>query len=186
MVAIHEIHTARLGLRPLAATDAATLHRLWTHPDVRRFLWDDEIIPAAQTATVIGRSVQLFREHGFGLWGAHLLGGDALMGFCGYWYFRDPPELELLYGIAADHWGQGYATEVARALLRYGFEQLALPAIRGSTDAANVASARVMEKAGMRFDKRAVVGGLDTVFFELRRDAFAGDDAPYRLQSCPV
>jgi ribosomal-protein-alanine N-acetyltransferase len=42
-----------------------------------------------------------------------------LIGFCGLWPFREPPNLELLYGIAESLWGQGYATEVAHAVMTY-------------------------------------------------------------------
>jgi ribosomal-protein-alanine N-acetyltransferase len=47
---------------------------------------------------------------------------DTLIGFCGFWFFYDPPELQLLYGIAPDRWGKGLAAEIARAMIRYGFE----------------------------------------------------------------
>lgn len=130
---------------------------------------------------VIARSVELFAEAGIGLWRMSQLGEETLIGCCGYWYFRDPPELELLYGIVPTHWGKGLATEAARAMLRYGFEELGLPRIVGSTEIANLASVRVMEKAGMVLARRAVVDDRDTVFFVLSREAFVSDNAPYRL-----
>ena len=181
MMAVYEIESARLILRPLTAAAVDVLHRLWTHPDVRRFLWDDEVIPHEQTAAIVETSAGMFRDNGYGLWGVSL--GDAeLIGFAGYWFFRDPPELELLYGIGADHWHRGFATEVARALVRYGFEQLEFTEVRGSTDALNVASACVLEKAGLQFHRRAATDGLDTVYYRLGRDAFRRDDRPYRLR----
>jgi len=90
---------------------------------------------------------------------------DEIIGFCGFWYFRDPPELELIYGLAPAYWGQGFATEAVRAMMQYGFDRLSLKEIVGSTDAANVASARVMEQAGMKLIRRATVGGLETLFY---------------------
>ena len=175
------IDTDHLRLWPLGDADAEALHHLFTDPDVRRHLWDDQVIPREQTMEVIETSQRRFAERGFGLWGVHSRDAEALIGFCGYWFFRDPPELELLYGIAPAQWGRGYATEAARALVRYGFEQLQLDTVRGSADAPNVASVRVLEKAGLQFEKRLTVGGRDTVFYHLRRDAFQKDDSLYAL-----
>ena len=176
---VHEVKTARLRLRPLAEADADALHRLWTHPAVRRYLWDDRVVSREETAAALETSRHLFESYGFGLWS--VVSHGTLIGFGGYWFFREPPELELLYGIGAEHWGRGLATEVARALVRYGFEERGFLEVRASTDAPNVASARVLEKAGLRFDRRAVSGGLDTLHYRLSRSAFRPDGAPYAL-----
>jgi RimJ/RimL family protein N-acetyltransferase len=61
----------------------------------------------------------------------------------------------------------GYATELASALVAYGFDELALPVIRATTDVGNVSSVKVLEKLGSRLMQRQVVKGLDTLFFEL-------------------
>ncbi len=164
------IDTERLRLRPLMPADTDALHGLWTDAGVREHLWDGEIIAREKTEEVVLRSCELFETAGLGLWAVLPRDGEALAGFCGYWYFRDPPELELLYGIAAERWGMGLATEAARAMLRYGFEVLGFERIAASTDIANTASVRVMEKLGMRFERRAVVGGLDTLFYSVSLD----------------
>src|SRR5688572_14619101 len=112
----HRLHTSRLTLAPLRPNDAAELHEIWTAPGVRRFLWDDEVIPAEQTAGLVETSAALFADRGLGLWGARLCDASSRLsfaGFAGYWFFRDPPELELLYGVAEPLWGRGLATELA-------------------------------------------------------------------------
>jgi RimJ/RimL family protein N-acetyltransferase len=167
-----ERRTARCVLRPLTPGDADRLHAVWSSAGVRRFLWDDEEIPLDRTRQVIEQSRQLFDERRFGLWGAWSASAAAarentLCGFGGLWPFRDSPEVELLYGVAEDRWGQGYAFEIAGAVLEYCFDVLAMPLVRASTDVGNAASIRVLEKLGGRFDRRADVGGLDTVFYEL-------------------
>jgi RimJ/RimL family protein N-acetyltransferase len=83
--------------------------------------------------------------------------------------------LELLYGIAPEHWNRGLATEIARTLVRYDFEELGFSEVWASTDAPNAVSARVLEKAGLRFERRAVVDGLETHFYSLPRSAFQPD-----------
>jgi ribosomal-protein-alanine N-acetyltransferase len=110
--------TERLRLTPIAGGDAAALHGLWTDGDVRRYLWDGVAIPPEQTAAVVDESLRLFRSSGFGLWGARTTSEQRLVGFGGFWYFRQPPELELMYGVARPDWRRGLATEIARAIAR--------------------------------------------------------------------
>ncbi len=171
----HEIKTARLRLHPLAEADVDELHALWSSPEVRKYLWDDEVIARERTASLVEQSLHLFAAHGYGLWGARLHDREELVGFGGFWYFHTPPKLELLYGIAPEHWNRGLATEIAQALVRYGFEELGFSEVWASTDAPNAASARVLEKAGLQFERRAVVDGLETLFYCLPRSAFQPD-----------
>ena len=166
-----ELRTKRCVLQPIVADDAKSLHQLWSSASVRRFLWDDEIILMARTVEAIEQSKRSFEQRRFGLWGVTSHHAPALIGFGGLWPFREPPELELVYGVAEHVWGQGYATEIAQAVTTYCFSSLAMAAVRASTDVANVASIRVLEKLGFRFVRRDVVGGLDTVFYELARHA---------------
>jgi ribosomal-protein-alanine N-acetyltransferase len=162
---MHEIETARMRLRPVEPADLDPLHAIWTDPEVRRYLWDDEIIPRELAASVIETSRAQFHDEGHGLWLARPLNGEEIVAFGGFWYFHEPPKLELLYGVASPHWGKGLASELAAALLRHGFEHLGFERIAGSTDVPNTASARVLEKAGMSFDRRCLAEGRDTVFY---------------------
>lgn len=87
------LDTPRCTLSPLGEADADALHALWTVPAVRRYLFDDEVLPREATAGIITKSAAMFAEHRFGLWGVRLRGTPALIGFAGFWYFRDPPRL---------------------------------------------------------------------------------------------
>jgi ribosomal-protein-alanine N-acetyltransferase len=166
------IATARLQLRPFTLDDADDLHRLWTEPGVRQYLWDDEVIPRERTKSIIEISLASFETHGFGLWAVLPKAEAALIGFCGFWFFHEPPKLELLYGIAPAYWNRGLASEAAEAMMRYGFEELKFERIEASTDAANLASTRVMKRAGMNFWKREPTNGLDTIYYAISREAF--------------
>jgi ribosomal-protein-alanine N-acetyltransferase len=163
------IQTERLNLQPFTPREADELHALWIQPEVRRYLWDDEVIPSTQTAEILRCSEELFATEGFGLWSIRREAGSRLLGFGGYWHFRDPPELELILGLGPDCWRRGFATEAGIALMRFGFGALGFQQIRGSTDAPNVRSLRLMERLGMTYERRAVVGGLDTLFYVARQ-----------------
>jgi ribosomal-protein-alanine N-acetyltransferase len=184
----YQIETDRCRLHPLAVADAAPLHALWTRPRVRRFLWDDQIIPEAQTVDMLRTSGRLFEARGFGIWGVTTREHGTrqehtpLAGFAGYWPFWTPPIDELVMGIAPEHWGRGIATEVGAALIRFAFETVGMSAVHASTDAPHRASVRVMEKLNMAFARRATVDGLDTLFYTLPLARWQADDAPYRLK----
>lgn len=57
---------------------------------------------------------------------------------------------EVFYGISPEHWGNGYATEAAKRMLQFGFEELMLKEIVGFREEKNPASGRVLEKAGLK------------------------------------
>lgn len=163
------ITTERLRLRPVDASDVDEIHGLWTTQGVRRFLWDDEVITREQAQAVVDESAELFAQKGYGLWAVFPRDGQQMIGFCGYWFFHKPPQLELLYGLAEADWGKGLATEAATVMIRHGFEKLGFDRIVASTDAANLASIRVMQKSGMRFEKRESANGLDTIYYVIER-----------------
>ncbi|WP_228281689.1 GNAT family N-acetyltransferase [Rubrobacter marinus] len=176
-----EIETDRLVLRPLATGDLDAVHRLWTDPGVRRYLWDGEEIPREKARNMLVRSAESFGEHGFGLWAVTEKGPGALIGFCGFWPSgEDGRGGELLYGITTPRWGEGLATEVAEAMVRHGFEDLGLDRIVAGADTENAASLRVMEKAGMIHDGRDLRNGKDLTYYALSREAFRRSlsDAP--------
>ncbi len=164
--------TARLQLRPSTTTDIDALHRLWTDAGVRKYLWDDEIITREVTAEVVASSLADFAEHGFGHWVITWKDQTELIGWGGLRHFGEPPEVEVLYGFFPGFWGQGLAVEATRAMLHYGFTELGLERIYAGTDPPNTPSVRVMEKAGMRFDKRTQVNGLDAIYYVIARAEF--------------
>ena len=155
-------------MHPVTAADAAALHALWTSPGVRKFLWDDEIISRERTDEVIATSDVLFERHDFGLWVVRERIDKSLTGFAGIWPFREADQFELLYGVDERLWGRGYAAEVAQAVVDYCFTTLRMPLVRASTDAANEASVRVLEKLDFTPTHRATVNRIDTIFFERR------------------
>jgi len=163
------LSSARCDLLPVTQADAPAVHELWTSPGVRRYLWDDEIIPRERTDEAIATSDDLFEQHDFGLWVLRERIDHSLVGFAGLWPFREPQQFELLYGVNERLWGRGYGVEAARAVIDYAFGTLKMPLIRASTDKANVASVRVLEKVGFAMTRRETVNGIDTVFFERER-----------------
>lgn len=163
------MESERLKLRPFTAADLDALHALWTDPDVRRYLWDNRELSREDTAAIIEQSQALQREEGAGLWAVLRRDQPGLFGFGGYWYFGEPPQLQILFGLRPEHWGMGLATELASCLIQYGFGNLRQPRVIGATDRANVSSQRVMEKAGMRFVERVRNRSSDLMYYAIDR-----------------
>jgi [ribosomal protein S5]-alanine N-acetyltransferase len=168
-----ELQTLRLDLRPIVVDDIDDLHALWTHRDVRRYLWDDIVIDHERVATEINRSLASFYIYKFGIWALSLRGEKLIVGFAGLRRFHNPPQTELLYGLHPDHWHKGLATEAARAVLRYGFEVLEIEKIFAGSDPPNAASQRVIRRLGMADPTRIKINNLDADYCSLTRAAFA-------------
>ena len=163
------LETDRLLLRPWSLDDIEGLYKVWADPQVRRYLWDDEVISRERAAATVRKCVASASEHGVGLWCLLPKPGDVLAGFCGFRFIDESAAIELLYGLLPEYWGQGLATEAARAALQYGFEAGLFERVYGRTDVANVASVRVMERLGMKFERESHIGALPTLIYSLAR-----------------
>lgn len=176
-----QIETARLRLRPFIIDDVGALHAHWTDPEVRKYLWDDIIIPREQVVEVVESSLNNFATNGFGLWAVFPKEKTELIGFCGFRFFGEPPEIEILYSIAPEYSRQGLATEAAAAMLRCGFEENKFDRIYAGADPPNAASFRVMEKCGMKFSNRIWINHLEVVYYVITKEAFQSGDKFYFL-----
>jgi RimJ/RimL family protein N-acetyltransferase len=140
--------TKRLILRPVTAHDHAVLLAHWTLPDVRRFLFDGEALSAAEVTETIEDSVRDFRKDGYGIWLIQEEDRAELVGTAGLRPLEDLG-LEIFYSLAPGSWGQGYATEAARAVLEHALVDLGLPEVLAEVDEGNAASVAVVRRLGM-------------------------------------
>src|SRR5262245_64926287 len=170
------IKTARLMMRPFAIDDADNLHRLWVDPGVRKFLWDDQVIPRETAIAVVESSIEGCVNHSFGCWAICFKNDPELIGFGGLRHFTEDggvtSEVEILYGVSPEHGGKGIATEAAHAVLRCGFEERELAHIYAGADPPNAASFRVIEKLGMKFARKTRVNGVDVIYYAICRDDY--------------
>lgn len=148
------LRTERLLLRPWRETDRDPFARM--NADARVMEHYPGALARDESDAMIDRCVGHFAEHGFGPWAAELRSNGQFIGYIGLVVprFRAhfTPCVEIGWRLAAEHRGQGLATEGARAALAFGFGELALDEIVSFTVPANVRSIRVMEKLGMRRD----------------------------------
>ncbi len=159
------LSTERLVLRPVTADDHPALLAHWTHPDVRRFLFDGAPLSSAEVAETIEESIGDFAGHGYGIWLIELgpvtgPGTGSRPGLVGTAGLRPLEEsgLEIFYSLAPGAWGHGYATEAARAVVDFALGFLDLPEVLAEVDEGNAASVAVVKRLGMT--PYAVVPGV--------------------------
>ena len=157
------VETERLVLRCFHVFDGEAMDRVFGDAEVMRFG------PGARTSQWVrdwlrGCLEDYYREFGFGPLAVVEKNFRAVIGYCGLFYFPDiggRPEIEIGYRLARPFWGRGYATEAAVAVRDYAFGVLCLPRLIALIDPHNVASVRVAEKAGMRYEREAMLEGYD-------------------------
>lgn len=147
------LETARLVIRTYEPRDAEPYLALVNDPDVSRFTPPS---PPATLEIFQGRLEQrhtMEREHGFAMWAVDVKATGVYIGQCGLYPAEGKgPEVELGYHYTPASWHNGYATEAATAVLAHGLGPVGLDQVIALVFPENVASWRVLEKAGMRFE----------------------------------
>ena len=149
------LETERLVLRRVTADDVDNLVELDGDPEVMHFINGGRPTPREEIASDVLPAFLGYYERfaGYGFWAVE---EKATGQFVGWFHFRPAKdarsgEVELGYRLRRSAWGQGYATEGSRALIEKGFAELDVHRVVAFTMVVNVASRRVMEKAGLRY-----------------------------------
>ena len=155
----YPLRTQRLLLRPYARGDVDGLYAYQRLPEVHRYLYTEPRTRAEVEAIVAERAgLAVLTETGKAITlVAELAQTGELVGDCMlFWRSQQHEQGEVGYVFNPAYHGRGYATEAVGALLRLGFEGLGLHRIAGHLDARNTASARVLERAGLRREAHLV------------------------------
>ncbi len=169
---IEDLQTARLDCARLRVEDGDELSSMLLDPRVYRSLWARDAPPTQiDVAEGVARMADHWERHGFGLWMVRDRHTSSLVGRGGlqYTYSADFEGVEAAWAIVPERWGQGLATELAHAAIKVAFDELELLEVIALTLPHNVASRRVMEKAGFAFERDIEHGGLPHVLYTLAR-----------------
>ena len=153
------LETDRLLLREYVEDDAESFFKLNNYPEVVRFVPDKPLLNVEQARqTLIDHPIADYRRYGFGRGACILKSTGEQIGFAGLKYLDELGEVDVAYRLLPAHWGQGLATEVALASVRYGFAALGLKRIIGLVMPKNIASVRVLEKtwAALQWNRNAL------------------------------
>ncbi len=147
------IQTDRLLLRPFVAADLDALANILARPDVMRYL-DDDPLTRDEVAAVIHEREGMNRLDTQGdtlMLAIALRDSGVMIGSVNLiWHSQEHAQGEVGYTLHPDHQGKGYASEAVRAIMTYGFREIDLHRIVGTCDDRNSASARLLERLGMR------------------------------------
>ncbi|HEY0098172.1 MAG TPA: GNAT family N-acetyltransferase [Pyrinomonadaceae bacterium] len=186
------IETDRLLLRPLTLGDLPTLLSIRGKEQVSRYLGTSAVQTPEFVEARLHVYLECYRLHGFGMAAAiektsgEFVGWGGLQplefGWTGERSAQAEQEVEVGYGFDTPHWGKGYATELAAAWLRYGFEGAKLARIVAVASPENRGSWRVMEKLGMKYVTTEPHYGTPCVLYAISREEFVPRGA-YRLRS---
>jgi ribosomal-protein-alanine N-acetyltransferase len=155
--------TQRLILRHLRRDDGVAMDRLFGDSEVMRF--GDGARSPEQVRQGISRWVDdLYLRWGFGIWALVRQVDERTIGYCGLSRFPDrvgPNETEIGFRLERQLSGQGFASEAVAAARDYAWTALGLPKLVAIIDPANVASIRVVERAGFCYERDAMLDGYD-------------------------
>ena len=160
--------TERLTLRPLVESDAEAYAAMRYHPEVAKWLPAAQGDPVAAARATIERFQASWQQRRYAPWG--LFKAGRLIGHGGLNFVPEFGETEVLWALHPDVWKQGYATEMARAALDYGFMELGLALIFAITKPDNSPSQAVMRRLGLIYRKNVVYKGFDVVWLDIARD----------------
>lgn len=168
------IDTPRLVLRELVPEDDTGIFELDSDPEVHTFLGKNPITHIQQAKDVIQFIRNQYIENGTGRLAVIEKQTGAFIGWSGLKLMREETNghinhYDLGYRFIRKHWGKGYATETAKALVEHGFNTMGLYRINAMADAGNKASRHVLEKVGLSVKGQFMYEGQLHDWFEISK-----------------
>jgi [ribosomal protein S5]-alanine N-acetyltransferase len=168
------VHSAVLQIdgftmRPLQLADLDALVAIWADPEVTRFLSSQgNPISRENSEKALRAFIEHWQQRGYGIWAIVESRSFQMFGYCGLRYLEELNEVEVLYGLAKAYWGRGIATQAAKAAVAYGFNVADLDKLIAMALPDNLASRRVIEKAGLQYEKRIHIFNLETMYYSAK------------------
>lgn len=149
------VETEHLLLRPFTLDDAQAYWPLVSHPEVLRYTGEHPVASLEDVREMLAsRPLRDYVVYGYGRMACIEKSSGLLVGFSGLKYLEDLREVDIGYRFLPECWGKGYATESARALIDDGNRKHGIHRIIGLVMPDNAASARVLIKLGLTFERQ--------------------------------
>ena len=175
------LETERLALRMFTPGDLDDLDRIFSKPTVMKYLgYAGEPMTRGETEASLHSMIAHWGRHGYGRWAVTLKDSGKLIGCSGLRSFNETAE--LVYLLDEPYWGQGLATETARACLEFGFFVRDFPRVIAFARQANAASRRVMVKVGMSFLSDNVIFGINVAQYAITKEEYCCAESVVQAQ----
>ncbi|PFF64721.1 GNAT family N-acetyltransferase [Bacillus thuringiensis] len=150
---ITELHTKRLYLRQMKASDSLSMFKIWSDPDVTKFMNISNFTDESQAKDMIQFLNELAQNNKAIRFTIIEKESNHIIGSCGYNSLDfENSKTEIGYDISKKFWGKGYAPEAISSLLDYAFTHLKLYRVEAKVEPANVNSIKVLEKLNFTFE----------------------------------
>lgn len=156
-------------MRPIESSDLDALAEIWADPEVTRFLPSRGVAIPREKAE---KALFTFVEHwqrGYEIWAIVENTSSQMIGYCGLRYLDELSEVEVLYGLSKTYWGRGIATQAAKTAVLYGLNVAKLNRIIAMVLPDNIASKKVIEKAGLQYEKEIYIFNLDALYYSIQQ-----------------
>jgi len=148
------LETKRLILKTTELSDFDQLLALRSDPDVMRYIGDGTIHTEDQVKKFLSIAIPYQEKQGIGFCMVYEKETGDFIGQAGLFhigYYDAQPDIEIAYRLHKKFWGKGYATELAKALIQWGFQNLSVNKLIAAAEPENIASQKVLKKAGLDY-----------------------------------
>lgn len=148
------LETKRLILKKHKLSDFDNLLALRSDPDVMKYIGDGSIHTEEQIRRFLTMTIPYQEKHGIGFCAAFEKASGNFIGQAGLFhigYLDTQPDIEIAYRLHKKFWGKGYATELVKALIQWGFQYLSVNKLIAAAHPENMASQKVLKKAGLDY-----------------------------------
>lgn len=150
---ITELHTERLHLRKMKVSDSSNLFKIWSDPDVTKFMNVSCFTDENQAKEMINLLDDLSRDSKAIRFSIIIKESNEIIGSCGFNSFDfENEKAEIGYDVAKSYWGRGYASEAICTLLDHAFSSLKLNRVEAKVDPGNVNSIKLLQKLNFTFE----------------------------------
>jgi ribosomal-protein-alanine N-acetyltransferase len=168
-----EIETERLVLRAATSADLEEwVNTIWSDPDVMRYMPRSTDSPEVRAKTTLAFFTRVREQRSVGTWAITDKSGGRFMGHSMLAHREAFGEPELGYALGKAFWGNGYATETARAIVRYGFERAGVSRMFAVVFPENEPSWRILRTLGFAYERDVVHYDLPLAYWALDRDGY--------------
>ncbi|MHB1946843.1 MAG: GNAT family N-acetyltransferase [Gammaproteobacteria bacterium] len=163
--------TSRLIINIPQSHDIDDLYSLQSDPDVMKYIGHGKPRSKSEVTEGLNKAIEHYQKHGFSVGCVFEKTTGEFVGRAGLIYLAyddTQSDIEIGYALHKKYWGKGYATELAKACVQWGFQHINTTKLVGVTLPHHIKSQQVLEKAGMKYVKMNLYRGLEVTQYEIQ------------------